>query len=145
MKQSDTDAFIEITKTCEVAFNPCDVTDIFCLGKKVDTNKPRPVLIKLSDIEKKKQLFKRLDLFRKHKMEERNPADESPLISISHDLTQDQRSERKALIDEAELKNATLDDSVPYRHRVRGPPWAMKIVQVKQSKCNSTTMPVTQQ
>ena len=131
-QQEDQDKFFDITKICEVPFSPKDVVDTFRLGKKYDTaEKSRPVLVKLAEEEKKKQLFKKLDLFRKHQNDEKTPGDESPGIQVAHDMSQEQRKEKKVLFEEAKAKDLQLESESPYRHIVRGPPWEMKIVKVK--------------
>lgn len=62
------------------------------IGKKtLEEGKTRPVLIKLSTSEKKRQLFLRLGNWRKYQEENRGPEDiaaNKAFINIAHDMTQ---------------------------------------------------------
>ena len=132
VRLSDTNYFVDITKICGVAFTSKDVKEVIRLGKKPEQgNAPRPLLVKLADVEKKKDIFKKLHIFREHQAKDRSTDDTSPFVSVSHDLTQEQREERRELIEEAKKKDQDLEHESPYRHVVWGPPWDMKVMKVK--------------
>ena len=64
-------------------------------------------------------------------------------VSISHDMTATQRKDLKRLQNEAKAQEEKMAGE--YRFRVRGPPWALKIVKLAAQKNNknSTTKPQT--
>ena len=81
-------------------------------------------------MEKKRELFRNLGKWRA-KLEqntERDPLEKLP--QIDHDLTKEQRDERKALVDLAKSKQAELPEDSPFRIRVRGAPGEFKIVKI---------------
>ena len=93
-------------------------------------NHVRPLKVKLSSVEKKRELFRNLGKWRA-KLEQdsdRDPTEKLP--QIDHDLTKEQREERKALVDLAKSKQAELPADSPFRIRVRGAPGEMKIVKI---------------
>ena len=127
----DVGSFLDITEICETTFERADVTQAIRLGKKfTEEDKPRPLLLKLSDEQKKKLLFKKLELWRKHQEHERMEGDDSPLIIVAHDMSQEQRIEKKAMLQEAKLKSEELPTESPHRFVVRGPPWHMSIKKI---------------
>ena len=50
-------------------------------------------------------------------------------IRIAHDMTEEDRAENKRLLDQAYQMNKE-EKPTEYRYKVRGPPWAMKIIKV---------------
>ena len=50
-------------------------------------------------------------------------------IRISHDMNEEDRRENKKLLKEAYQKNVE-EKNTEFKYKVRGPPWAMKIVKV---------------
>ena len=81
---------------------------------------------------KKKMLFKNLNKFRIHQRSNRGPADANkPLMTVTDDLTDDQREERKLLLAEAKSKNDKLGENSPFLYCVRGPCWKMEIKQIQ--------------
>ena len=54
-------------------------------------------------------------------------------LRVSHDMSESDRTENKRLLKEAHRMN---DEEKPegFKYKVRGPPWAMKIVKVRQAK-----------
>lgn len=105
VKVDDIRDFLEIAKICGTNISEEDVLDCRRIGKKSnDEGEIRPVLIKLSSEEKKRQLFLRLGTWRKYQEENRGPQDATankPFINLAHDMTQDQRSEKKSILEEA--------------------------------------------
>ena len=62
-------------------------------------NKLRPVLITLSSEDKKMKLFKNLGIWRSEVIKERRDLhDETPLSSIDHDCTIEQRKEKNTML-----------------------------------------------
>ena len=134
-RDDDIRGFLDITETCETAFKREDVVKATRLGKKNDdVDKPRPLLLRLTDEQKKRKLFKNLHLWRAYQQQEKAEDDDSPFITVAHDMSQEQRSERKALLDEATKQTDELPAESPFRFLVRGPPWMMKVVKVRKQK-----------
>ena len=111
----------EIGKICQASIKKDDITMAKRLGKKTDGSNPRPLLITLSNDEKKKALFMNLKKLQ-------TAPDKYQKISVRHDLTPKQQEEEKALREEAKKMEAEL--SGKEKCLVRGPPWARKIVKV---------------
>ena len=139
-KVSDTKAFLEITKICEIPFNPSHVLSCKRIGIKSE-DKTRPVLIKVSSGDMKRQLFRRLNSYKKHQIDNMAPEDDvnKKLISISHDATNDQRTDKKSLAAECDKLNKALDKDSVFLWRVRGPPWDQKKTKIEKTKLNLTT------
>ena len=126
--------YTEVAATCEVAFTPEDLDDCVRVGKLEESEKSRPILIKFTEqgMRKKKMLFKNLNKFRIHQRSNRGPADANkPLMTVTDDLTDDQREERKLLLAEAKSKNDKLGENSPFLYCVRGPCWKMEIKQIQ--------------
>lgn len=81
-----------------------------------DPNRPPPLMIVFKDLEAKDAIFKNLYKLRGKKE-----------ITFSHDYTELEREENKKLQDEAKEKSKKEPGVV---YRVRGPPWARKIVRI---------------
>ena len=107
----DKDEVKQLAKHCKVVR----------LGKKHE-NKPRPLLIQISSDDKKRMLFKNLRMLQE-------APDKFKQVSVKHDLTEKQRKREKELREEAKKKEA--DTSGEATFKVRGPPWARKIVKVE--------------
>lgn len=134
VNMGDIKDFLEIAKICGAAISEGDVLDCRRIGKKGnEEGKTRPVLIKLSSEEKKRQLFLRLGAWRKYQEDNRGPEDviaNKPFINLTHDMTQDQRTEKKSLLEEAKNFNTQLPADAHFRWLVRGPPWNMRLQKV---------------
>ncbi|ESN93310.1 hypothetical protein HELRODRAFT_181060 [Helobdella robusta] len=101
------------------AVNDKDVIKILRLGKKKE-NSNRPLLIKMDNIKIKALIMSNLSRLKLLNNEFGN-------ISLSHDLTKDQRIELKSLVDEARKQEAASGD---FLFRVRGPPGRWKIMKL---------------
>ena len=115
-KQKDMDSFFDITRVCEVEFTPDDVESLIRLGKKpVSSAKPRPVLVRLVNEQKKKQFFKHLPKWRKHQEDEQHGVDDDKqlFINVAHDMSLEQREERKLLLQETKKKSEELPTESP--------------------------------
>ena len=110
----------ELMEVCTGTYQDDSIEKIIRLGRK-DASKTRPLLIQFKELETKKQLFKNL-----RKLQQ---ADENiKILSISHDLTPEEREENRALLAEAKEKEANEPD---YIFQVRGPPWNRAIIKIK--------------
>ena len=119
--------FLELTTICGVALTPDDVDDVRRLGSDTAT-KPRPlrVTIKADDAEeKKKKIFKNLEKLREFQRRENGGDDPAKPITVTHDMSQEQRAEKKKMLRDAYKKNQELGPNADVVYRVRGPPWAM--------------------
>ncbi len=54
-------------------------------------------------------------------------------ISVHHDLTKNQREDEKKLREQAK-KMESEDESGEYNYRIRGTPWARRIVKMKKKE-----------
>ncbi|KAK3891113.1 hypothetical protein Pcinc_004989 [Petrolisthes cinctipes] len=133
-RKQDITTFMQIVNICGAPIQEQDVLDCRRLGQTVtDKNKHRPVLIKLVSEEKKRNLFVRLGAWRKYQQEHRGPEEITagkPLINTDHDMTQEQRKDRRSLVEEAKNLNAKLPVDVKTRWTVRGSPWNMRVLKV---------------
>ncbi len=95
------------------------------LGKKPDADKPCPLLIEVSNKEKKKALFKNLSKLQGAPQKYRS-------ISVQNDLTPKQREQEKLLREQAKKKEEEASGEIKFK--VRGPPWDRMIVKVEAKK-----------
>ena len=94
------------------------------IGKSDKDKLKRPMLATFESIATKKQLFKNIRLLGANE-ELRN-------VSISNDLTRTEREQEAAL--RAEAKRLNDEASGDCQYRVRGPPWARKVVKIAKEK-----------
>jgi len=73
-------------------------------------------------------LFRNLGKWRAKLNNDQDPNERLP--QVDHDLTREQRDERKTLVEIAKKKQAELPSDSPFRIRVRGSPREMKVVQI---------------
>ncbi len=116
----------EITKICNATIKKDDMLKAKRLGKKSE-DKPRPLLIEVSNDEKKSVLFKNLSKLQ-------NAPDKYKAVSVQNDLTQKQRAQEKILREEAKKKEQEASGEAKFK--VRGPPWDRKIVKIQTKKSN---------
>ncbi len=102
-----------------------DIVKTVRFGKKDEGGNPRPLLVVFADTDTKKNLFKNLSRLKEA---------EEPFksISVQHDMTQKERQETKRLYAEARKKGT--ESGGDWTYKVRGPPWARKIVRLKPNK-----------
>ena len=117
----DKEKALEVANVCNVTWKNEDVVNAVRLGRKKMDGKPRPLLIKLVNEEKKKALFKNVKLLQ-------TAPEGFKEIGIQNDLTKQQREEEKRLWEEAKRKET--DSSGKEKYRVRGPPWARRVEKV---------------
>jgi len=99
-----------------------EINKIYRLGKIKENGSPRPLLVALKDEQTKKKLFGQLQSLK----ECSKPLCE---ISVQHDMTPTERQESKLLFEEAKSRQQSSGGKWVYK--VRGPPWAQRIVRLK--------------
>ena len=126
---SDKKQFLNIVKDCglEDKITESDVLECSRIGKK-KVNELQPLKVVLTSVDMKKVLFRNLGKWRAKLDMDRDPNERLP--QVDHDLTREQREERKTLVEIAKKKQAELPDDSPFRIRVRGSPREMKVVQI---------------
>lgn len=95
---------------------------IFRLGKRDKPN--RPLMIQCREKTLKNRIMESLYKLRDADVKFKN-------ISVSHDLTADERTECKSLVEEA--KNRQKDEQGEFYWRVRGLPGHLKLVKIKKN------------
>jgi len=115
---------IEVSEACSTTITEEDIVKTMRLGKfdKEKEESTRPLLIQFKDKETKSKIFKNIKKLRTiQKFEE---------TSISNDLTVAERENEKVL--KGKAKDLTeAEQSGDFVYRVRGPPWARRIVKLK--------------
>ena len=100
-----------------------DIADVIRLGRKPEgEGKPRPLKVLMKNNEKKTQLFKNL-------WKLRDADAKFNCLRIQNDLTKKEREDEKKLVDAAKAKEASTGGNS--RYRVRGPPWARRVVKMR--------------
>ncbi len=124
----DKEEMKQLAKQCKVQISKDEMTRAVRLGKK-QGDKPRPLLIELSKSseDKKKMLFKNLRLLK-------DAPEKFKRVSVQNDLTEKQRKREKELREEAKKNEAETSGEATFK--VRGPPWARKIVKVEKPRGN---------
>ena len=115
--------FLQLMNTLSTGVDEEDMKKMLRLGREGDTGKPRPLLVQLGC-----RLAKNLimdSLFRLKSIDAKFKG-----ITVSHDLTKNERGECKKLVDEAKL-NENQDDSGEWIYRVWGLPSQMRIISIK--------------
>ena len=114
-----------IFRACELDLEKEEITLVKRIGKydpKVENNK-RPILVAFNEIQTKKTLFKNIAKLRDSKKYK------GKKITVSNDLTKEERENEHKLWELAKDIQAQ-DESGEYKYKVRGPPWARKIVKL---------------
>ena len=115
----DREGIKKILETCEVTNGK--IVKVQRLGKYDQTKQKRPLLATLGSLDEKLEIFRKIS-----KLKNSGPRFSS--IRISNDLTKAEREHEKKLFDEA--KRLEVENSGEAIFRVKGPPWARKIVKV---------------
>ena len=124
-KQHDRMKVNNILQTCKIQTNEENkILKLTRIGKFDKDKLKRPMLATFESIATKKQLFKNIRLLGANE-ELRN-------VSISNDLTRTEREQEAAL--RAEAKRLSDEASGDCQYRVRGPPWARKVVKIAKEK-----------
>ena len=119
--QHDSVMIKDICTACEVMIEDIDITKIVRIGKFNKDKTDRPMLITLKSQETKRNIFKGAKHMR--------GMPEFTDIRLSNDLTRTERDQEKILYDEA--KELESKESGNFIFRVRGPPWARKVVRIR--------------
>ncbi len=117
----------EISKICQATIKKDEMIKAKRLGKK-SNDKPRPLLIELVSDEKKRALFQNLSKLQ-------HAPDKYKSVSVQNDLTPKQRENEKKLREEAKKKE--VEASGEAKFKVRGPPWARRIIKIEAKKRNN--------
>lgn len=118
-KKNDEELIKALLAQCKVEKGMDAVQDFRRIGAKVD-GRERPILLSFKELDQKIVLFKNLRNLK-------GAADNISGISVSHDMSQEERAVTKNLV--AEAKQKELADPAN-RYRVRGPPGAQRIVRL---------------
>lgn len=123
--KSDTQFCLQVFSAIKSGVAEEDIIKVFRLGAKKDDNeRPRPILVQLGSRLAKNLIMENLNRL-KH-------ADgQYKKVIISHDMTQKEREECKALVMEA--KEKTANESGEWIHVVRGRPSQMRILRVRKT------------
>lgn len=123
-RQAHDKAFcIELFSNLDVKIKEDDLKSVFRVGKIVhDSNNRRPMLIQFRDRVLKNMIMESLSKLRQADDKFRN-------VSITHDMTQNERIECKNLVEEAKKKQ--IDEQGEFLWRVRGSPGQLKIVRLR--------------
>lgn len=122
--QHDLEKIKEIGNICDVKLTDSDMTKTVRLGKFNTESKERPILATVASLETKKKILKGA-----WKLSKLNKEPNSTRVRIANDLTKTEREQEKQLYVKA--KEMQENESGEYLFKVRGPPWARKIVKVK--------------
>ena len=116
---------------CLQLFNNClhagiteeDLVHVFRLGRRDDSNNPRPLMVQLARYTSKNLIMESL-----YKL--KNAEQKFKSVVVSHDMTLKERTECKELVAQAK-KLSTDDTSGEYSYRVRGLPGQMKVIKIR--------------
>ena len=98
-----------------------DIKKIYRIGKISD--KERPLLVEFKDAQTKNIVMESLSKLR-------NAEDRYRKISVSHDMTENEREQSKMLVKEAKEKQCN-DQSGEWLYRVNGMPGDMRVVKLR--------------
>lgn len=126
-QQKDMETVRDVFKTCKVRTNSDSFARVIRLGKydseiAEDPEKAgRPVLVTLQSMELKTGLFKKIAAL--------HDTDKYTGVRIANDLTKTEREKERELYKVAKGKNES-NPSDDFTYKVRGPPWARKVVRI---------------
>ena len=83
-------------------------------------DKTKPILVKINSEDNTKRLFKNLGRWREVMLNERDPTDKTPFPWIEHDLTVEERKERKEMVVSAKEEQINQPEGSYFRVRVAG-------------------------
>ena len=127
-READRRTVEEIFQSCDIESSEVTVTKVIRIGKyKKDEEteederpRKRPILVTLENPEMKATIFKKISNLNETKYSD---------IRVANDLSAKERENEKKLYEEAQRKNTMV--SGDYHFKVRGPPWARRVVRVK--------------
>ena len=97
------------------------------------SNRHRPIKVKFVNNWEKRKFMIKLSKLKQH--------EEYSMVQVKHDMSIDDRIENKRLLKEAYDKNCT-EKPTTFKYKVRGPPWAQRIVKVPLKKPEAAKEPV---
>lgn len=112
----------ELYKACKIQLDTTSIKKTGRLGKFNNEKRDRPLLVTLSSVESKLVLFINI-----HRIRELT---EYEKVNVSNDLTKAEREKEKQLWQEAK-KQQLKDKSGDFIYKVRGPPWARRVMKLK--------------
>lgn len=127
-KKQDTETCLDlISNTLEVDCRPEDIKQVIRLGQRDRTNNDshtttRPVLIEFRSYATKNQVMESL-----YKLKNANAYFRQ--LSVTHDMTKNERSEIQKKVEEAKQKES--EETGEYIWRVRGAPGSLKVVRLR--------------
>ena len=115
---------IEVSQACDTEVAEEDLVKVMRLGKytKGPEKSKRPLLVQFKEKEVKANLFKNIK-----KLKDNVKYDDT---KIANDLTRSERENEKTLREKAK-DMVEAETSGEFTYKVRGPPWARKIVKIK--------------
>ncbi|VDI00129.1 Hypothetical predicted protein [Mytilus galloprovincialis] len=118
----DTEKINELFYDAKINLEEGNIMKTKRLGKYDSKKDSRPLLVNLKSIDSKLTLFKNMHYIRGMPKYEK--------VNVSNDLTQSEREQEKVLWAEAKkLQEQCI--SGEYQYKVRGPPWARKVIRIK--------------
>ena len=122
-RQSYDKAFcLDLFKKLDVDVKNENVKSVFRIGKIEGSHNPRPILVQFRERIYKNQVIESLS---KLKLAE----EKFKKLSITHDMTPEERTECKKLVEEAKKKQS--EEQGEYFWRVRGSPGQMKLIRLQ--------------
>lgn len=122
MRRKDDELFFEKLCTEALGIGKIEPEKVFRLGPP-QTEKSRPIKIVMRNIEDKVAIMRSL----RNLQEAEEPY---KAISVTNDLTQEERVENRNLVAEAK-KRTEEENSGEFVFKVRGPPWDRRVVKLK--------------
>ena len=121
-----------VNELCKITgTNKQTIKNVTRLGKKdVDSDNPRPVRVIYEDEKAKGSLMANMKNLA-------TAEDKFKQLSITHDMTKNERLQNKEKLAEAKNKNEVLEEnnqSVKYKYLVKGPPGDRRVVKVKKKE-----------
>lgn len=114
-----------------VDFDVDEIIKMLRLGKPESNpdgaQKVRPLLVTFTNSQVKKEIFKNVKDIRDLEEKFKN-------LSVSNDLTKKQREENRKLVAEAKQKEEEEGQGGRYKFKVKGPPWARKVVKISNER-----------
>ena len=119
-KAHATEIVKQIFTEWDIEVDDDNLTKVVRIGKFDSNKKKRPILVTINSSDKKKEWFKNISKLRESENEIVNE------LKLSNDLTKEDRKNELKLYQEAKDLSAMND-----KYKVKGQPWARRIVKVK--------------
>ncbi|VDI18485.1 Hypothetical predicted protein [Mytilus galloprovincialis] len=119
--EHDVENIVQLFKDAKITLDIENIRKTQRLGKYDKEKTNRPLLVHLKSIDSKLTLFRNMHYIRSYPKYQK--------VNVSNDLTKSEREEEKRLW--AEAKKLQENNSGDFLFKVRGPPWARKVVKIK--------------